>query len=155
MPGAPSADSGGLNSNGFINMPYNIENANFFKNKFEVIKFLNKGISTPQFLKIKEKCPFTNTEWATYLDVSLKTLQRYIKDDKHIFKSSQAEKMVELLEVMNFGNTIFDTSNQFHLWLKTPNYALGKSKPIDLLNNSYGKELVMDILYSIEYGVFV
>lgn len=132
-----------------------LKSTQFFNDKYEVVRLLNTGISTHQFLKIKENCPLTDTEWAAYLEVSIKTLQRYTKNDNYIFKLSHAEKMVELLEVMNFGHTVFDTNKQFYLWLKTPNYALGNSKPMDLIKNSYGKELVMEALNRIEYGIFV
>lgn len=134
---------------------HTIYNPEFFNNKFNVVQFINTGIKVSIFLKVKEMCPFTDTEWAQYLDVSLKTLQRYTKDEFHVFKPIQSEKIIELLEVINFGKTVFDSQKQFHLWLKTPNYALGKVKPIDLLKHSYGKELVMEALNRIEHGIFV
>lgn len=132
-----------------------IKDANFFNNKFEVIRFLSNGVSNKVFLEMKKDCPFTDIEWATYLDISIKTLQRYTKDKTYIFKPTHSEKIVELLEVMNFGNTVFDTTEQFYLWLKTPNYALGNTKPIELIKNSYGKKLVMETLNRIEHGIFV
>jgi len=134
---------------------HTIYNPDFFNNKFEVVQFINSGVKLSIFLKIKETCALTDTEWAQYLDISLKTLQRYTKDEAHIFKPIHSEKIIELLEVMNFGNTVFDTAKQFHLWLKTANYALGKAKPIALLKHSYGKELVMEALNRIEHGIFV
>jgi len=132
-----------------------LKSTDFFNNKFEIVRFLSKGVSTALFFEIKKDYPFTDKDWATYLDISLKTLQRYIKNEAHIFKPSQAEKVIEFLEVMKFGNTVFDTPEQFQLWLKTPNYALGNTKPIELIKNSYGKELVMETLNRIEHGIFV
>jgi len=141
--------------NSRIEKSSHIKNTNFFNNKFDVFDFLSNGVSNNLFLDIKQDCPFTDTEWATYLDISIKTLQRYTKDKKHIFKSSHSEKIIELLEVMNFGNMVFDTTEQFYQWLKTPNYSVGNTKPIELIKNSYGKELVMETLNRIEHGIFV
>jgi len=42
---------------------------------------------------------------------------------------------------------------KFRLWLDTPNFSLGKMKPLDLLKDSYGKELVLTELTHINYGI--
>ena len=57
--------------------------------------------------------------------------------------------------VTNFGKKVFDTKEQFYLWLTTPSYALGNLKPSELLKDSYGKELVMGELNRIDKGIFV
>jgi uncharacterized protein (DUF2384 family) len=44
---------------------------------------------------------------------------------------------------------------KFRLWLSTPNYALGNLPPRELLHDSYGKELVVDELTRINYGILV
>ncbi|MEM0995601.1 MAG: MbcA/ParS/Xre antitoxin family protein [Bacteroidota bacterium] len=37
--------------------------------------------------------------------------------------------------------------------LETPNFSLGKMKPIDLLRNSFGKDLVLGELHRIDHGI--
>jgi putative toxin-antitoxin system antitoxin component (TIGR02293 family) len=39
-------------------------------------------------------------------------------------------------------------------WLETPNFALGKQRPFELLGSEEGIQLVLDTLGRIEYGVF-
>jgi uncharacterized protein (DUF2384 family) len=39
--------------------------------------------------------------------------------------------------------------------LETPSYALGGMKPMDMLRDSYGKELVMGELTRINHGILV
>ena len=53
------------------------------------------------------------------------------------------------------GNTVFDTETQFYMWLKTPSFALGNLQPIELLRDSYGKEMVVNELNKIDQGIFV
>jgi len=77
-----------------------INNTNFFNDKFKVSCFLSNGVSNALYLQIKENSPFTDTEWTTYLDISIKTLQRYIKDETHIFKSAHSEKIIETILLM-------------------------------------------------------
>ena len=64
------------------------------------------------------------------------------------------KKIIELAEVTNYGKEVFDSTEQFYLWLNTPSYALGNLKPTELLKDSYGKELVMGELNRIEQGIF-
>jgi len=60
-----------------------------------------------------------------------------------------------LAEVTQLGETVFDSQEQFYNWLKRPNQALGNMKPLELLKDSYGKELVVNELTRIDQGIFV
>jgi putative toxin-antitoxin system antitoxin component (TIGR02293 family) len=120
-----------------------------------IVKTIRSGIPYSLFAKIKNLSPFTDSDWASFLDISTKSLQRYKKDNTFVFKPIHSEKIIELAEVTNLGTTIFDTSEQFYSWLNTTSLALGNLKPIELLNNSYGKEIVLNELNRIEHGIFV
>jgi uncharacterized protein (DUF2384 family) len=50
---------------------------------------------------------------------------------------------------------VFGGMDKFKLWLQTPNFALGKIKPIELLKDSYGKDLVVTELIHINHGILV
>lgn len=127
----------------------------YFENKIAVSKTINNGIPFYLFLQLKDIVDFNDIEWANQLNVSTKTLERFKNNPTSKFKRLQSEKIVEFAEVLNLGLQIFDEPEQFYNWLKEPSIALGNNKPIDLLKNSYGKELVINSLYSIEHGVFV
>ena len=77
-----------------------------------------------------------------------------MKDD-FVFKPLQSEKIIELAEVTALGNAVFDSQQQFYLWLITPSFALGNMQPIELLKDSYGKEMVVNELNKIDNGIFV
>lgn len=127
----------------------------FLSNKMLIVHSIRKGISYSFFNKIKSNAPFTNIEWADFLNISTKTLQRYKNEKQHVFKSNHSEKIIELAEVTNFGSEVFDDNESFYIWLKTDAIALGSMKPIELLKDSYGKEMVMEELNRIDQGVFV
>lgn len=128
--------------------------SDFFKDKILIIQAIRKGFPYDLFKKIKDVTPFTEEDWAEYLSISTKTLQRYSNEPNFVFKPIHTEKIIELAEVTNFGMEIFDSQKQFYLWLKTPSYALGNLKPAELLKDSYGKELVMNELNRIDQGIF-
>ena len=127
----------------------------FFQNKMLIIHSIRQGFPYKLFSFIKNLTPFTEEDWASYLNLSVKSLQRYKKDTTYHFKPIHTEKIIELAEVTNFGMRVFDSKEQFYSWLNTSSYALGNLKPAELLNDSYGKELVMAELNRIEEGIFV
>lgn len=127
----------------------------FLNNKMLIVHSIRKGISFSFFDKIKTHSPFSDIEWADYLNISTKSLQRYRNEKKYVFKPIHSEKIIELAEVTHFGNEVFDHSKDFYSWLNTNSIALGNMKPLELLKNSYGKEMVMDELHRLDQGIFV
>src|SRR5690554_21838 len=126
----------------------------FFEDKMLVIYTIRHGLTYELFDQIKSITPFSDADWAGFLEVSPKTLQRYSKNANHLFKSIHTEKILEIAEVTHIGGEVFDSPEQFHLWLNTPCYSLNNLKPMELLKDSYGKELIMDELNRIEHGIF-
>ncbi|MGB7209497.1 MAG: MbcA/ParS/Xre antitoxin family protein [Pyrinomonadaceae bacterium] len=61
----------------------------------------------------------------------------------------------EMAEVTNVGMEALGDMEKFKLWLDTPNFALGNLKPMELLKDSHGKELVIGELTRIKYGILV
>ncbi|MCF6296689.1 MAG: DUF2384 domain-containing protein [Flavobacteriaceae bacterium] len=136
-------------------MKNSITYSDFLNNKMLIVHSIRKGISFSFFNKIKNNSPFSDIEWANYLNISTKSLQRYKNQKKFVFKAIHSEKIIELAEVTNFGNEVFDNVKDFYSWLNTSSIALGNMKPQELLKNSYGKEMVMDELHRIDHGIFI
>ena len=127
----------------------------FLDNKMLIIAAIRMGIPYSLFDLIQDITPFTESDWANFLDISVKSLQRYKSSPSHQFKPIHSEKILELAEVTKVGMDVFGTIEKLKLWLNTPNYALGNIKPIELLKDSYGKELVMNELIRINHGILV
>lgn len=128
---------------------------NFIANPFLVNIAIEKGITYSIFEEIQKLIHLSEQKLADILSLSTKSLQRYKKDKDFRFKPIHSEKLIELAEVANFGLSVFDSKDQFNLWLDTPSFVLGNKKPSDLLTNSYGIKLVMQELNNIEHGIFV
>ncbi|UTA66396.1 antitoxin Xre/MbcA/ParS toxin-binding domain-containing protein [Emticicia sp. 21SJ11W-3] len=127
----------------------------FLANKMLIIAVIRAGIPYSLFGLIQDYTPFSETDWAGFLDISTKSLQRYKTSTNHHFKPIHSEKIIELAEVTKVGLDVFGNMDKLRLWLNTPNYALGSQKPIELLRDSYGKELVISELVRINYGILV
>lgn len=128
--------------------------ADFLSNKLLMILIIRKGIPYSLFNLIQNYTPFSDTDWSNFLDLSTKSLQRYKQASKQ-FKPIQSEKIIELSEVANMGFDVFGDMKKFKLWANTPNFSLGNLTPIELLNDSYGKEMVISELTRINHGILV
>ena len=138
----------------FIHGTRNITYADFLSNKMLMILVIRQGVPYSLFKLIQHFTPFTENDWAELLDISTKSLQRYRQASKS-FKPGQSERIIEMAEVTKAALDVFGDMEKFKLWLETPNFSLGNLKPIELLKDSYGKELVMDELTRINYGILV
>lgn len=132
----------------------NITYSDFLSNKMLMIFIIKEGIPYSLFSLIQHYTPFSEKDWAGLLDISTKSLQRYKQSAKH-FKPIQSEKIIEMAEVTNVGLDVFGDMEKFKLWLDTPNFPLGNLKPLELLSDSYGKEMVISELTRINHGIFV
>ena len=132
----------------------NLTYSEFLANKMLIIKLIRTGVPYSLFDLIRNVTPFSEMDWAELLNLSTKSLQRYKQDAKH-FKPLQSEKIIEMAEVTNIGVEVFGNMEKFKLWLDTPNFALGSLKPMELLKDSYGKEMVIGELTRINHGILV
>jgi putative toxin-antitoxin system antitoxin component (TIGR02293 family) len=138
----------------FFEAKDNITYSDFFTNKLLMILVIREGVTYNLFNLIKHSTPFSEENWADFLDISTKSLHRYKQTSKS-FKPIQSEKIIEMAEVTNVGIDVFGDMDKFKLWLETPNFSLGNLKPMELLTDSYGKELVISELTRINYGILV
>jgi putative toxin-antitoxin system antitoxin component (TIGR02293 family) len=127
----------------------------FLSDRMLIISAISKGIPFTLFELIRGLTPFSETDWADLLNISTKSLQRYKTDVRFKFKPIHSEKIIEIAEVTKLGLEVFGSMEKFRLWLNTPNFALGNKPPMDLIKNSYGKELVLTELHHINHGIFV
>lgn len=127
--------------------------ASLLEDKYQLVELIQEGIPFDFFSRIRKVFPFTMQDWSAFLDISPKSLQRY-QSEKRRFKPIHSEKIIELAEVMIYGVEVFEDVDKLKLWLSTPSLALGHKQPMDLIKNSYGKELVMKELVALEHGIF-
>lgn len=117
-----------------------------------LIDIVRQGIKFPAFLQFANKSPFSLQEWSSFLHVSDRTMQRY-KKEKHTFDTPQSEKIVQIALLYRMGMEVFGSKEKFDAWLDTENLSLGKIRPKQLFDNTFGINLLQDELTRIEHGV--
>lgn len=125
----------------------------FSKDKWGLSQLIRSGLPYSYFDSIQQRSPFSLSDWAELLNISYKSMLRY-KQDKAPFKSLHSEKIIEVAEVTALGLQVFGNEAKFKRWLDQPSMALGSVSPRTLLSDSYGKDIVMQALTAIEYGIF-
>ncbi len=132
----------------------NVTYKKFLSDRMLIVHSIRRGLPYELYELIKQRAPFKEDEWAEFLGVSTRTLHRNKATKDFYFDSIPSEKILELAEVTALGKDVFDTEEQFYQWLITPSFALGSLKPIQLLKDSFGKEMVMNELRKIDLGLF-
>ena len=111
------------------------------------------GLTYNYFTTLSERIQMGMQEWADYLHISERTMQRYKKEGKS-FDPIHAEKIIIIELLYKKGIDVFGVEDNFYTWMDTKSIALGGVKPKDLLDTSFGITMVYDELGRIEHGIF-
>lgn len=119
---------------------------------FRLIESIRQGVDYNTFDKFSGRFPLNNTEWSRILKVSERTMQRYKKEKKR-FDSLHSERLLLIMLLFKKGEEVFESTDNFIHWLNSENISLGGIKPIRMLDNSFGVNMVKNELIRIEHGV--
>jgi putative toxin-antitoxin system antitoxin component (TIGR02293 family) len=122
------------------------------RNVLGLIETSRNGVDLDTFDEITGEFPFDLSEWSRILHISERTIQRYRKD-KRKFDSIHTDRLLQIMILLNKGIEVFGKNDNFLSWLNSLNIALGSVKPIELMDNSFGINMVTNELIKIEYGV--
>ncbi|WP_209401269.1 antitoxin Xre/MbcA/ParS toxin-binding domain-containing protein [Pseudozobellia sp. WGM2] len=122
------------------------------KRSYLLIKLVREGITYSDFNKVTNLAPFSTQEWAGYLNISVRTLERNREENK-VFRQEQSERILSIYQLLNYGKSVFGHDENFYEWLGSESIALGGIKPKELLDTSIGIHMVKDELGRLEHGV--
>ena len=103
--------------------------------------------------KIADLVPFTQSEWASILHLSERTLQRYAKNNSS-FEGIYTDRILLLQEMIGLGLETFVQADAFYRWLKKEKKVLGQTLNFESLYSDRGIQEVIDQLGRIQYGVY-
>ena len=101
-----------------INVPNRqITYEKFLVDKMLIIVAIRTGIPYSLFDLIQHYTPFSESDWADFLDISTKSLHRYRTSPKHHFKRIHSEKIIEMAEVTKVGLDVFSSIEKLKIGL--------------------------------------
>lgn len=110
-----------------------------------------QGVSAKAFFETAEQTGYKREQLAEVFDTSLKTFQRYEREQKKL-NPQDSEKVLKIGALFQQGESVFGSANAFRRWMDKPAYGLGGQVPFALLHTSGGIDLIMDEVTRIEYG---
>jgi putative toxin-antitoxin system antitoxin component (TIGR02293 family) len=119
----------------------------------EMLNMLREGADIPYFYNLSDRINFTLEDWSSFLHLSERTIQRY-KKEKKPFDTIYTEKIVQIDLLYKKGAEVFGDNANFQTWMETISVPLGSVKPKELLDTTYGINMVADELGRIEHGIF-
>jgi len=117
--------------------------------KLELIDRIREGVKKSDWKKLIQYTDSTEKEFEHILPASISSMQK-----KTIYSKETSERIYELAKLFGLGYEVFDTKDDFKRWLRTPSKALGNKIPFELLDSSFGFELVENEISRIQYNVY-
>ncbi|HVO67392.1 MAG TPA: antitoxin Xre/MbcA/ParS toxin-binding domain-containing protein [Syntrophales bacterium] len=126
---------------------------NKVKTPLDLVELEKKGLPKKSVILLGRFFSATNSDMASWLLVSPKTIWRYNKNLKGLLKHRESERVLKLAMLASRCKDVFEGTEICNEWLRSNNTALGGKTPFSLMQSNMGIEMVLTELGRIEYGV--
>lgn len=117
--------------------------------KMELIDRIRVGVKKDHWKQLIKSIGSTEREFEYILPYSISSMQK-----KSVYGRETSERIYELARLFGLGYEVFDSKDDFKEWLMTPSRPLGNKKPFELLDSSFGFEMVENEIIRIKYNVY-
>lgn len=117
--------------------------------QMEVIDRIRVGVKKSDWKQLIYNIDYTEKDFENVLPASISSMQK-----KTVYSKETSERIYEVARLFGLGYEVFDTKEDFKNWLMTPSQALGDKMPFDLLDSSFGFEMVQNEIVRIQYNVY-
>jgi putative toxin-antitoxin system antitoxin component (TIGR02293 family) len=117
--------------------------------KMELIDRIREGVKKADWKQLIEYIESTEKEFEHILPASISSMQK-----KLVYSKETSERIYELARLFGLGYDVFDSKEDFKRWLMAPSRTLGNKIPFELLDSSFGFEMVENEIVRIQYNVY-
>jgi len=117
--------------------------------KMELIGRIREGVKKTDWKQLIHFTGSTEKEFEHILPASISSMQK-----KTVYGKETSERIYELARLFGMGYEVFDSKEDFKKWLMTPSKTLGNKIPFELLDSSFGFEMVENEIIRIQYNVY-
>lgn len=117
--------------------------------KLKLIDRIREGVKKSDWKQLIQYTDSTEKEFEHILPSSISSMQK-----KTVYGKETSERIYELARLFGLGYEVFDSKEDFKRWLMTPSKTLGNKIPFELLDSSFGFEMVENEIIRIQYNVY-
>jgi putative toxin-antitoxin system antitoxin component (TIGR02293 family) len=117
--------------------------------KMELIDRIREGVKKADWKQLIKYTGSTEKEFEHILPASISSMQK-----KAVYSKETSERIYELARLFGLGYAVFDSKEDFRKWLMTPSRTLGNKIPFELLDSSFGFEMVENEIVRIQHNVY-
>lgn len=117
--------------------------------KMELIGRIREGVKKTDWKQLIQYTGSTEKEFEHILPASISSMQK-----NTVYNKETSERIYELARLFGLGYEVFDSKEDFKKWLMTPSRTLGNRIPFELLDSSFGFEMVENEIVRIQYNVY-
>ena len=121
-------------------------------NEIDLINLARKGLPKKTLISLSKKLNISMEHLSKLLNISIRTLQRKKATDHLSIHVS--EQILAIAEVVIRGTDVLGSEQALETWLHTELASLSYQKPIDIMDTTFGTQLLLRILGRIEHGVY-
>lgn len=146
----PTDNAGELNYISEFSPAWILSNTDSTPNfKMDLISKIRDGVKKTDWKQLLHFTSSTEKEFENILPASISSMQK-----NTVYNKETSERIYELARLFGLGYEVFETKDDFKKWLMTPSKPLGNIIPFDLLDSSFGFELVENEIIRIQYNVY-
>lgn len=125
---------------------------NSINTEMDLYRLSSQGIPKKSLVTLVKNINTSMRAMAKILHVTERTLQR--KKDLDLLSEDISEHIIQIAEVYTRGIQVFESADNFSVWMDSSCIALDNQKPNKLLSSRYGIQLILNEIGRIEHGVF-
>lgn len=127
-----------------------------FDDRISIYKLTEEGIPLSDVISFVSSVSLLKDEQILIkiFGLSERTLHRRLKNPDEPLNPDQSARAVRFAQVLEKATLVFGSSDEAERWMSQPVMGLDGHKPVDLLTNPIGFELVDEFLTRLEHGVY-
>jgi putative toxin-antitoxin system antitoxin component (TIGR02293 family) len=141
-----------LYGTGGLSVPALLGISQKLSNEMDFIRLSRAGIKKNAVVSVAKHLGITLEKMSAILHISSRTFQRMKESEPLDIYTS--EQTIEMARVLERACRVFESEQEARSWLNAPLKAIGGIAPTDILDTSFGAQIITDILGRIEQGVY-
>lgn len=121
-----------------------------------VYRATQEGITIAALIEFAKSVQMFTSDYllVTLTGLSERTIQRRKQSPAEPLSSEQGARAFRVAQILEQAIRVMGTPELAEAWMLKPAIGLDNRRPIDLLDNSIGTQLVGELLTRLEYGVY-